>query len=433
MSPTRSPQMYVYLCITLNQANMYPQTDFQSFMKPSFSVRRRFTDFVFLRTALYREYAAAAVPPLPEKNNMAYVRGDRFSPEFTHRRAWSLHRFIKRITQHPILRRAPIFLLFLETQDWNAQMKMRPSARTNTTGTPGGNDLAVGTADRTMGSNTNTSQQGFFDNVADTMLNAFSKVHKPDRRFVEVMERLNKLDEDLSHVEKIVARVVRREGDLEADYADLAVNMRKLTPLEPGIEPQVLTFAACVEESSRGWKGLKEQTDQNYLGSLRDMDAYIGSVKALLRTREQKQLDFEGLTEYMQKASQERDQLAVGGYGGSSSLNPATFIRNKVEDMRGVDHEQARRERARKLELRIEELNREVDIAKSTSEMFDQQVMKEVDDFERIKGLEFRDSLGALAGKNIEFYKGVIDTWERFLGDVDASDRTLKGKSAIGV
>lgn len=382
-------------------------------MKPDFYVRRRFTDFVFLRNALYKEYQAAAVPPLPEKNNMAYVRGDRFSTEFTHRRAWSLHRFIKRITQHPILRRAPIFLLFLETQDWNQQMKLRPS-RSNTA-----NEAASGPV----------PPQGFFDNVADTMLNAFSKVHKPDRRFTDVMERLNKLDEDLNHVEKIVARVVRREGDLEQDYVDLATNMRKLTPLEPAIEAPVQMFAGCVEESSRGWKSLKDHTDQNYLGSLRDMDAYIASVKALLRTREQKQLDFEGLTDYLQKASQERDTLASQAqYGVSSSLNPATFIRNKVEDMRGVDHEQARRERARKLELRIEELNREVDIAKNTSEMFDTQVMKEVDDFERIKGLEFRDSLGALAARNMEFYQGVIDTWERFLGDVDADNKVLKGK-----
>lgn len=385
-------------------------------MKPDFSVRRRFTDFVFLRNALYKEYQAAAVPPLPEKNNMAYVRGDRFSTEFTQRRAWSLHRFIKRITQHPILRRSAIFLLFIETADWNQQMKNRPSRSSTTT------EQNTGPA----------PPQGFFDNVADTMLNAFSKVHKPDRRFLEVMERLNKLDEDLNHVEKIVARVVRREGDLELDYNELATNMRKLTPMEPGIEPQVLTFAGCVEESSKGWKGLKDHTDQNYLGSLRDMDAYIASVKALLRTREQKQLDYEGLTDYLQKASLERDSLvSQAQYGTSSSLNPATFIRNKVEDMRGVDHEQARRERARRLELRIEELNREVDIAKSTSEMFDTQVMKEVDDFERIKGVEFRDSLGALAGKHIEFYGSVVSTWERFLQDVDADHKTLKGKASI--
>ncbi|KAH0831433.1 hypothetical protein AYO21_06437 [Fonsecaea monophora] len=396
------------------QADFHSQTDFKSFQKSDFSVRRRFTDFVFLRQTLHRDYQACAIPPLPEKNNLAYVRGDRFSTEFTQRRAWSLHRFLKRCTLHPVLRRAPILLLFLETGDWNAQMRSRPS-RSNTLG---------------EGSASNPSAPpGFFDNVADTMLNAFSKVHKPDKRFIEVTERANKLDEDLSHVEKIIARVARREGDLEADYADLANNMRRLTPLEPAIEAPLQTFAGCVEETSRGWKQLKDHTDQNYLGSLRDMEAYINSVKSLLKTREQKQLDFEGLTEYLQKSTSERDMLASSNpYSHGSNLNPATFIRNKVEDMRGVDHETARRERARKLELKIAELNREVDSAKSTSEMFDEQVVREVADFERIKGVEFRDSLGALAMQHMEFYQNVISTWERFLVDMDADKHIHKDK-----
>ena len=275
----------------------------------------------------------------------------------------------------------------------------------------------------------NATPAGFLDSVADTMLNAFSKVHKPDKRFIEVTERANKLDEDLNHVEKIVSRVSRREGDLEADYGDLAQNMRKLTPLEPAIEAPLQTFAGCVEETARGWKGIKDHTDQNYLGSLRDMGAYINSVKSLLKTREQKQLDFEGLTDYLQKATSERDILASSNpYATGSPLNPANFIRNKVEDIRGVDHETARRDRARKLELKIEELNREVESAKSTSEMFDEQVVREVHDFERIKGLEFRDSLGALASEHMNFYQGVVDTWQRFLLDMEADTGMVKDK-----
>jgi sorting nexin-4 len=337
---------------------------------------------------------------------MAYVRGDRFGTDFTQRRAWSLHRFVRRLTLHPVLRRASIFLLFLETADWNAQMRLRPG-RSNTQSESAGSL---------------PTSSGFFDNMADTMLNAFSKVHKPDKRFLDVTERANKLDEDLTHVEKIIVRVARREGDLETDYADLANSMRKLTPLEPAIEAPVQTFAGCVEETSRGFRALKEHTDQNYLGSLRDMQAYIVSVKSLLKTREQKQLDFEGLTDYLQKATSERDSLAsTNPYShGSSNLNPATFIWNKMEDMRGVDHETAKQDRLRKLEIKIQELNREVENSKQQSDMFDEQAVKEVRDFERIKGMEFRDSLGALASKNVEFYEGVIGTWERFLVDMEA-------------
>ena len=399
---------------------------------------------------------------------MSYVRGDRFNIDFMQRRAWSLHRFIKRLTLHPVLRRASIFILFLETADWNAQMRLRPG-RSSMSGDGGpGSPVTPST---------------FFDNVADTMMNAFSKVHKPDKRFIEVQERTTKLDEDLGHVEKIVSRVVRRESDLEADYNDLATNMRRLVALEPAVEAQLQTFAACVEETSRGWQQLKEHTDQNYLGSLRDMQAYIGSTQSLLKARDQKQIDFEALTEYLQKAAAERDQLAsalrmsggggaaggggrsagytsggnANGGGGESgpdhrnpsssytsptsnlnlnnlsvsvnSLNPATFIRNKMDDIRGhghgqhsLDQEAARQERCRKLELRVEELSREVNGARSTSEMFDEHVVREVADFERIKSLEFRDTLGALAGAHEAFYRRTVDTWERFLGDMEEGE-----------
>lgn len=350
---------------------------------------------------------------------MAYVRGDRFSVDFMQRRAWSLHRFVKRLTLHPVLRRAPIFILFLETTDWNAQMRLRPSRANTTAEAPG----SPGTP------------SGFFDNVADTMMNAFSKVHKPDKRFIEVYERTSKLDEDLTHIEKIVSRVARRKGDLEMDYNDLATNMRKLVALEPGIEVPLQTFAASVEETSKGLKTLRDHTDQNYLGSLRDMQSYITSVQSLLKARDQKQVDFEALTEYLQKAAAERDQLASSNPYSSptSNLNPAAFIRNKMEDMRGVDHETAKQDRKRKLELRIQELTREVESAKHTSEMFDEHVMREIGDFERIKGAELRDTLGSFATNNADFYRKVIDTWERFMvemeveGPAEAKDKGKAG------
>lgn len=396
------------------------KTDFKSFQKPEFAVRRRFTDFYFLYKTLYREYPACAVPPLPDKHKMEYVRGDRFGPEFTMRRAWSLHRFLKRLTLHPVLRRAPLLTVFLESPDWNAHMRLHTSRTSTSLSDSSG-----------VGSGAVGGVPGILDNLTDTFVNAFTKVHKPDRRFIEVRDKADKLDEDLTHVEKIVARVARREGDLEADYMDLATQFRKLVPLEPDVEASLQIFAASVEETARGLKMLKDHTDQNYLGSLRDMEAYILSIKALLKTREQKQLDFEALVDYRNKAVAERESLAAQNPAAAASSSsssyasntltssPASFLRSKMEDMRGVDHEQARRERARKLELRIDELTREVDSAKTTSEMFDEEVVREVADFERIKAVEFRDTLGALAEQEIDFYQGVINTWERFIAEMD--------------
>ena len=260
-----------------------------------------------------------------------------------------------------------------------------------------------------------------FDNFTDTFVNAFSKVHKPDRRFIEVREKSDKLDEDLGHVEKIVARVARREADLESDYMDLSTQFMRLAVLEPGVEVPVHSFAQGVEQTAKGLTSLKEHTDQNYLSSLKDMEAYIVAVKSLLKSREQKQIDFEELTEYLTKASYDRDTLASSAHGTGLG-GPGNFIRSKIEDVRGVDHEQSRRERVRKLELQTLRLQGEVEQSRKESEMLDEQVMREVAEFERIKAVEFRDTLGGLADKHCEFYERVIETWERYIKDMEEDD-----------
>ncbi|KAH8596768.1 hypothetical protein B0O99DRAFT_619898 [Bisporella sp. PMI_857] len=372
-------------------------TNFPSFSKPVTTVRRRFTDFVFLYNQLVKDFAACAVPPLPEKHNMVYVRGDRFGTDFTQRRANSLGRFLTRITMHPILRRTSLLILFLESNDWNASMKSRG------------------------GRNSSASEQGatgVFDNFTDTFINAFTKVHKPDKRFIEVRERSDKLDEDLGHIEKIVARVARREGDLETDYKDLAEQFQKLVLLEPAVEQSVHVFAASVEDTSAGIKKLKDHTDQDYLGSLRDMQAYSTAVKNLLKTREQKQLDFEQLTEYLAKATSDHDVLQ-STHGSGGHTGPGGFIRAKIEDVRGVDHEQSRRDRLRRLEVRIHELTKEVEQAKVVSEAFDEEVVREVADFERIKKLEFKTQFGALADAHVEFYGATIENWEAYVREME--------------
>jgi sorting nexin-4 len=43
--------------------------------------------------------------------------------------------------------------------------------------------------------------------------------------------------------------------------------------MEQGVEQSVHAFAARVEDTSAGMKILKEHIDQDYLGSLRDMQA----------------------------------------------------------------------------------------------------------------------------------------------------------------
>jgi sorting nexin-4 len=325
---------------------------------------------------------------------MMYVTGDRFSPDFTHRRAKALDRFLKRLTQHPVLRRSALLIIFLESQDWNATMRQRPG-RSASNGEP---------------------PAGVFDGITETFINAFTKVHKPDKRFIEVREKSDKLDEDLGHIEKILVRVVRREDELGKDFHELADNFKKLVMLEPGVEEAVHGFTAGVEDQSRGIRELKEATDHDYLGSLRDMQSYSGAIKALLKLREAKQVDFEQTAVLLADTTSSRDRLANSAYGGGG---PTSFIRSKIEDVRGVDHEQARRKRLREAELKIEELTKAVEESKKLSEAFDEEVVREVADFERIKRAEFKQQLGGLADAHIHFFSETIEVWEKYMHDME--------------
>jgi len=399
------------LLLTIANPSPFRQTTFSTFQRSTTQVRRRFTDFVFLYKVLTEEYQACAVPPLPDKQRMEYVRGDRFGSDFTQRRAYSFQRFLARIALHPILRRASILHAFLESPDWNATMRSRTTRGPLTPGGPGHEAPASQAG----------GESSIFNTFTDSVMNAFSKAHKPDRRFVDVKEKADKLDEDLNHVEKVIARVARREAEIETDFKDLAEQFQKLIILEPGVESAVHAFAASVEDSASSLKKLKDATDQDYLGSLRDMAAYSGALKNLLKAREQKQVDYEQLIDYLNKSTAERDQLTSGhGYGGVSALGGAGgFLRSKLEDVRGVDHEQARRDRQRRLELRVDELTIEVENARKEAEHFGDQVVKEVESFDWIKKIEFKRQFSGLVDSHIDFYGNLIDIWEGYVKEME--------------
>ena len=357
-----------------------------------------------MHDSLLKDFPAVAVPPLPAKHKMEYIKGDRFSPEFTARRCASLNRFLFRISLHPLLRKTSIVCTFLESGDWNAVAKKSPG----------------GASSGRTGSSRNADQSaGVFDGFQDTLLNAFSKLSKPDRRFIDIRDRANKIDQDLSHVEKLLTKVVRKQSELVGDYADFEVQITKLSALEPELTEPIAAFGAALNATSEEALVLRDSADAGYLTSLNDMSAYTMSLKALLKARDQRQLDAEALSDYLDKTVNERSATM----NGSAQSTTTNFLNRKVEDLRGVDHEQARRDRLRKLELKADELKRESERAGHESKAFDDAVLREAEEFERIKTAEQKKSFGDFATANMEFYKAVMTNLSILISLADKSYR----------
>lgn len=355
-----------------------------TFQSPSFRVRRRFTDFHFLYTALHAEFPACAIPPLGDKSRLEYIKGDRFGSEFTLKRASSLNTFLNRISAHPILRKSTTYLNFLETPDWNSFKKSLSSRNI-----PAANESSI------------------LEGVSDSLLQAFSKTHVPDTELISVKERVGKLEYTLSQVEKVFTKVLRRQGDLSYDLDDFSQQLIKLAGLEKNLEQEIVSFANGTHFLSQATNTLREQVESDYVVSLRNMQHYIVSLKNLIKLREQKQLDYEALVEYFNKATNDKGVIQAGG--GSS------FLRNKIEDVRGVNHEAARQERLRKLETKIQNLGEEIEKEKKNTAFFQETTTNEVKIFENTKQLEMKSTLSNLADNHINYYQNVINQWSALL------------------
>lgn len=149
-------------------------------------MRRRFQDFNFLRDYLVKSFPASIVPPIPDKHRLEYIKGDRFSPEFIERRRLDLQRFGERVACHPILQRSKVVCDFLQSTEWNVAKHHHLSHPPN------------------------DSHASLIDSLSDTFINAFSKVRKPDARFVEMTDQLEKFEEGLGGVERLMGREKQR-------------------------------------------------------------------------------------------------------------------------------------------------------------------------------------------------------------------------------
>ena len=96
------------------------KTDSPQFRALQFSVLRRYSDFRWLHAALVHSNPGVIVPPVPEK-----VKLGRFAPELVEARRHGLETCINKILSHPILQDDDDLKLFLESDNFAHDVKMR--------------------------------------------------------------------------------------------------------------------------------------------------------------------------------------------------------------------------------------------------------------------------------------------------------------------
>ena len=109
----------------------------------------------------------------------------------------SLQRFADRIARHPTLQRAQLVKDFLESTEWVRHALVQHDWSLTLQTVAKHYHISHPPPD---------SHSSLIDSLSDTFINAFSRVRKPDGRFVEMSDDLERFDEGLGGVERIVSR-----------------------------------------------------------------------------------------------------------------------------------------------------------------------------------------------------------------------------------
>ena len=84
------------------------------FSQPSFSVLRRYSDFLWLYETLSNNNPGVVVPPAPEKSPFG-----RFDDQFVQQRRLALENCINKMANHPVLCKDTDLKLFLESDTFS--------------------------------------------------------------------------------------------------------------------------------------------------------------------------------------------------------------------------------------------------------------------------------------------------------------------------
>lgn len=210
--------------------------------------------------------------------------------------------------------------------------------------------------------------------------------------------------------------------DLSTDYHDMAHAFEQLAVLESGMAGALQRVGAAMNSMAELETQFTSRVTDDLLTLAYAQHAFLQSHKALLKQRDAKQLDFEGLTDYLHTAVTERERLTgLGGEDGISEPGAVRgtglrgYMRSTLDRMWGVDEEQARIERLQRLDNRIGELQEAVQTAHTHAQAFNEHAEFEHRIFELGRRQEEHQMLRLYVDGQVALHEQGLALWDDLL------------------
>ncbi|KAG1668788.1 Sorting nexin-30 [Nymphon striatum] len=355
------------------------KTNRPDFDNHEFSVRRRYSDFLWLRSRLEAQHPTHLIPPLPEKHS--FNRLSRFTPNFIKARMNALNKFLLRITDHPVLSFSDNLKVFITLEAWEFA------------------------AHRKQGTSLISRFSESFHNMAATYM---MKDRSPEYEDMSVY--INRLGEKIGVLERISQRIQKEQQEYVAELDEFHPVLSLWSGSESKLQKGMVALATAVAKCSEAQKDMIEENELKLCGSLREYSLYADAIKEVLKRRDAIQIEY-GLTiEELNRRKTDRDQLAENesaGYVGS-------FL--------GKNSDEAKQDKREKLNQIIEELIGQVEVNNDKVEVANEDLKADMERWQNTKEKDFKAIYSNLANKQINYYQNCLSYWEEAINEVKNSD-----------
>ncbi|XP_076455897.1 sorting nexin-4-like [Babylonia areolata] len=339
------------------------------------SVWRRYSEFELLRNYLDATFPAVVVPPLPEKKatyTWQNASTDKFDPDFVERRRAALEIFLLRVAAHPKLCQDRVFRGFLKEENgWKESVYATD-----------------------------------FQSKAESRLkslNAAFRLKKPDRRFEEMKNYSNELQNNIANILKIRTRLCDKLYGIHKVHANYARVFHEWSLIEKDISQPLQSAGHYMDVYASSVDAALEEEEQ-YADQLKEYYAFGDSLRAVCRRYECAQYDLERAEDNLSSKAGQRELLAQGK-SGSFSLSG---MKSKLF---GGDTPEQREAKLKQLDEQI--CQAELDLKHTTEET--QQIvdaaLRDIDRFKRQKVKDLREIFTNYAVMQIKQCKKGIAIW----------------------
>ncbi|EGV65850.1 hypothetical protein CANTEDRAFT_101839 [Yamadazyma tenuis ATCC 10573] len=241
--------------------------------------------------------------------------------------------------------------------------------------------------------------------------------------------------ENLLKLDKIFARLSKKNSDLSIDYHLFSQQIEKLAVVNETCNTDLVSindnfkfFAECLNQYSENWSKSFTFINESFLTSLKDCSKYIVNLTNLIELQHNKKIDLQVLQEYLDKARNELNSFPATSSGQGTHRLPPSPIKNKTGGIvnnttqlirdtlstsanGNISSSNTETKRA-KLEAKVHQLEHEVELQTNlVQELINKITNEEYPNWDKFNKTELKSSMLELCDNQIDFYKGLVDNW----------------------